>query len=127
MYLYYKTAKEIWETVQELYYGVENTAKFFEIRSAIRTTRHGNSTVTECCTVLTELWQEMDSFYEIKCIVLLIVYSIISNWKRKEYLIFFMVIIRTLMKPEATYWVPNLFHPYVMHLLKYAMKKVANV
>ena len=61
-YLHYKTARDIWTTVQELY----SAAQCFEIRSTIRTTTQGSSTVTEHYTALTELWQEMDSFYEIK-------------------------------------------------------------
>lgn len=58
---------------------------------------------------------------------LLIVYSTINDWKRREYLVFFMVLIRTLMKSVVAYWVPSLFHPYEMHLLKYAVKKVTSM
>lgn len=65
-YLDYKTAKDVWDTIQELYSDVENTAQCFEVWFAIRMTRQGNSSVTEYYTTLTELWQEMDSFYEIK-------------------------------------------------------------
>jgi len=37
-YLFYKTAKEIWEAVQEIYSDLENTSQCFEIRSKIRNT-----------------------------------------------------------------------------------------
>lgn len=44
-YLFYKTAKEIWDAVQEIYSDLENTSQCFEIRSKIRNTRWGNLTV----------------------------------------------------------------------------------
>ena len=64
-YLFYKMAKAIWEVVQEIYFDMENTTQCFEIKFAIRTTRQGNLSITEYYNVLTELWQEMDLFYEI--------------------------------------------------------------
>ena len=64
-YLFYKTAKEMWEAMQALYSDMENTAQCFEIRSAIWTTRQGNHSVTEYYNLLNKLWQEMDLFYDI--------------------------------------------------------------
>lgn len=63
-YLFYKTAKEIWEAVQEIYSDLENTSQCYEIRSKIWNTRQGNLTVTEYYNSLMELWQEIDLFYE---------------------------------------------------------------
>ncbi|XP_052209404.1 uncharacterized protein LOC127812895 isoform X2 [Diospyros lotus] len=63
-YLFYKTAEEVWDVVQEIYSDLENTAQCFEIRSAIRNTKQGNSSVTEYYNTLLELWQEMDLFYD---------------------------------------------------------------
>jgi len=63
-YLFYKTAKEVWEAVQEIYSDLENTAQCFEIRAAIRITKQGSLSVTEYYNNLMELWQEMDLFYD---------------------------------------------------------------
>ena len=52
--------------MQEIYSDMKNTAQSFQIRSTIRTTRQGNNSVTEYYNALTELWQEMDLFHEIK-------------------------------------------------------------
>ena len=64
-YMFHKTAKEIWEAIQEIYSDLENTSQCFEIRSKIRNTRQENLTVTNYYNSLVELWQEIDLFYEI--------------------------------------------------------------
>ena len=38
-YLFYKTTKKIWESVQEMYSDLENSSQCFEIRSVIGTTK----------------------------------------------------------------------------------------
>ena len=48
-----------------MYSDLENTSECFEIRSAIHTTKQGNLNVTEYYNILTELWHEMDLFYNI--------------------------------------------------------------
>lgn len=63
-YLFYKTAKDIWEAVPEMYSELENTSQCCEICSAIRTTRQGSKTVTKYFNTLMGLWQEMDLFYD---------------------------------------------------------------
>ena len=62
-FLFYKTTKEVWDAVQEIYLDLENTAQCFEVRAAIRTTKQGSLGVTEYYNNLMELWQEMDLFY----------------------------------------------------------------
>ncbi|XP_052190532.1 uncharacterized protein LOC127800131 [Diospyros lotus] len=42
-YLFYKIAKEIWDSVQDMYSDLENSFQCFEIRSAIRTTRQDST------------------------------------------------------------------------------------
>lgn len=64
-YLFYKTAKEIWEAAQELYSDMQKAAQCFKIRSAIQTTRQGNMTVMEHYNTLTELQYETGLFYKI--------------------------------------------------------------
>jgi len=64
-YPFYKSAKEIWDAIQEMYLDLENTSQCFEIRLAISKTRQGNPDVIEYYNVLTKLWHEMDLFYNI--------------------------------------------------------------
>ena len=64
-YLFYKTAKEVWESVQEMYSDLEDFSQCFEVRSAIRNTKQGMNSVTEYFNVLVGLWHEMDMFYAI--------------------------------------------------------------
>ena len=64
--MFYKTTKEVWEAVQALYSDMENTTQYFEIRSTIRTTRQDNHSITEYYNMFTELWQEMNLFYDIR-------------------------------------------------------------
>ena len=70
-YLFYETASEIWKAIQEIYSDLDNTAQSFQIRSMIQSIKQGNSYVIEYYNILTELWQEMDLFHEIKweCLV----------------------------------------------------------
>ncbi|XP_052190011.1 uncharacterized protein LOC127799834 [Diospyros lotus] len=65
-YLFYKTAKEVWDAVQELYSDLKNTAQCFEIKVVIRTTKQSGLSVTEYYNNLVELLQEMDLFYDPK-------------------------------------------------------------
>ena len=65
-YLFYKTAKEVWDAVQKLYSDLENTAQCFEIRAAIRTTKQSELSITKYYNNLVELWQEMDLYYDPK-------------------------------------------------------------
>jgi len=58
-YLFYKTTKEIWDSVQDMYSDLENSSQCFEIRSAIRTTKQGNLSVTEYFNILVELWHQI--------------------------------------------------------------------
>ena len=64
-YLFYKIAKEIWDSVHNIYSDLENSSQCFEIRFAIRTTRQGNLNVIDYFNVLVELWHEIDLFYTI--------------------------------------------------------------
>ena len=76
-YLFYKTAKEIWDSVQDMYSDLENSSQCFEIRFSIRTTRQGNLNVIEYFNILVELWHEMDLFSPLIGNVLRIVQNIV--------------------------------------------------
>ena len=64
-YLFYKMAKEVWKSVQEMYSDLEDFSQCFEVRSAIRNTKQGMNSVTKYFNVLVGLWHEMDMFYAI--------------------------------------------------------------
>ena len=51
--------------MQEIYSDLENSSQSFEIRSAIRNNKQGNSNVTDYFNTLVELWHEMVLFYTI--------------------------------------------------------------
>ncbi|XP_061354693.1 uncharacterized protein LOC133299272 [Gastrolobium bilobum] len=62
-YLFFDTAKEIWDAVQQNYSDLENTSQVFELRNKLRDFRQRGMTVTEYFTALTNLWQELDLYY----------------------------------------------------------------
>lgn len=64
-YLFYKTTKEIGDSVQEMYSDLKNSSQCFEIRSAIKKTKQGNLSVIDYFNILVELWHEMNLFYTI--------------------------------------------------------------
>lgn len=68
-YLFLSTAKEVWETVQEAYSDLENSAQVFELKSKLRDQRQNSLTVTQYYNTLYNLWHEIDMFYipEWKC------------------------------------------------------------
>lgn len=64
--LYYKTAKEIWDMAQEIYSDLGNTAQVFELKSALKERKQGDLSVTQYFNDLTNPWQELDLFQEVK-------------------------------------------------------------
>ncbi|RVW67457.1 Retrovirus-related Pol polyprotein from transposon TNT 1-94 [Vitis vinifera] len=46
-FMYYGTAKEIWDAARETYFNIDNTSAIFEIKSILQDLRQGDSTVTE--------------------------------------------------------------------------------
>ena len=46
-FLYYATAKEIWDAVKETYSDNENTSQLIEIKGLIHDLRQGDLTVTQ--------------------------------------------------------------------------------
>lgn len=69
-FMYYNTAKEIWDAAKETYSNVDNTSAIFEIKSLLNDLRQGDLTVTEYFNTLTRYWQQLDTYEEIewKCI-----------------------------------------------------------
>ncbi|KAI3697748.1 hypothetical protein L6452_30845 [Arctium lappa] len=63
-YLLFKTAKDIWEAVNETYSDLGNASQVFEIKMKLKDIRQGSSEVTHYYNCLKILWQELDMFYE---------------------------------------------------------------
>ena len=61
-YLFYKIAKEIWDSVQEMYSDLKNSSQCFELKLAISTTKQDMISVIEYFNILVKLWHEMDMF-----------------------------------------------------------------
>ena len=63
-YLYFKTTKEIWDTVAKLYSDVGNSTQIFELKSMLKEKKQGDKFVTEYYNELLGLWQELDAFQD---------------------------------------------------------------
>ena len=61
-FLYYATAKEIWDAVKETYSDNENTSQLIEIKGLIHDLRQGDLTVTQYFNTLNRYWQQLDIF-----------------------------------------------------------------
>ena len=59
-FMYYKTAKEIWDAARETYSNTENTSAVFEIKSILHDLRQGDLSITEYFNLLVRYWQQLD-------------------------------------------------------------------
>lgn len=59
-YLYYSTAKELWDALNRAYSDVENAAQMFELRNRARNLKQGDQDVTTYYTQLSKVWNELD-------------------------------------------------------------------
>ena len=84
-FIFYKTAKEIWEAAKVMYSDRDNTTDLFEIKGHLHDLRQGETSVTCCFNSLTCLWQQLDTFEEFKwhCVEDGILYKMIT--KRSAY------------------------------------------
>src|ERR1044072_1910570 len=64
--MYFETAKEMWNAVEETYSDVDNTSAIFEIKSLLHDLRQGESTVTEYFNTLSRNWQQLDVYEEVE-------------------------------------------------------------
>lgn len=65
-FMFYDTAKDIWDAVKETYSDVDNTSAVFEIKSILHDLRQGESSVTEYFNILNRHWQQLDIYEEVK-------------------------------------------------------------
>ena len=63
-YLWFKTAKEVWDAARQRYSNLGNASQIFEIRSKLKEMKQGSKSVTQYFSDLQDLWQELDLFFE---------------------------------------------------------------
>ena len=65
-FMYYKSAKEIWDAAKETYSNKDNTSEVFEIEGTLHDLRQGELSVTEYFNFLNKLWQQLDICEELE-------------------------------------------------------------
>lgn len=63
-YLFFKTAKEVWDAARKMYSDLGNTSQKFEIQTKLKEIKQGTQTVTQYFLALQDLWQELDLYLE---------------------------------------------------------------
>lgn len=61
-YLFFTTAKEVWDAAKKMYSDLGNASQIFEIRTKLKEIKQGNHTVTQYFSDLQDLWQELDLY-----------------------------------------------------------------
>ncbi|KAJ1416489.1 Gag-polypeptide of LTR copia-type [Sesbania bispinosa] len=65
-FMYYDTAKEMWDAVKETYSNVDNTSAVFEIKSILHDLRQSDFSVTEYFNTLSRHWQQLDMYKDVQ-------------------------------------------------------------
>lgn len=60
IYLFMATAKDIWDSVREMYSDTEDSSQIFEIKTKLWKAKQGERSVTEYYMEMSSLWQELD-------------------------------------------------------------------
>ncbi|GAV66755.1 UBN2_3 domain-containing protein [Cephalotus follicularis] len=63
-FLFYGSAKEIWDAAKETYSDNENMEEFLKIKCVLHDIRQGELTVTQYYYTLSRYWQQLDIFEE---------------------------------------------------------------
>ncbi|XP_073148813.1 uncharacterized protein [Henckelia pumila] len=63
-YLWFKTAKEVWDAAKRMYSDLGNASQIFELRSKLKEMKQGSNSVTLYFSDIQDLWQELDLFLE---------------------------------------------------------------
>jgi hypothetical protein len=61
-YLCYSTAKELWESLKEVYSDLGNKSQIYELTLKVRETQQGSDNVTKYFHSLKRVWQDLDLF-----------------------------------------------------------------
>lgn len=54
------TAKEIWDTVRDMYSDAEDSSQIFKIKTKLWQAKQGDRDIKEFYMEITTLWQELD-------------------------------------------------------------------
>ena len=65
-FLFYKTAKKIWDAAKETFSNNKNAIEVFEIKSQLLDLRQGNLSITQHFNILSWYWQKLDVFKELE-------------------------------------------------------------
>ncbi|KAJ1395404.1 Gag-polypeptide of LTR copia-type [Sesbania bispinosa] len=65
-FMYYDTAKEMWDAVKETYSNVDNTSAVFEIKSILHDLRQSDFSVTKYFNTLSRHWQQLDMYEDVQ-------------------------------------------------------------
>lgn len=60
IYLFMATAKEIWDTVRDMYSDAEDSSQIFKIKTKLWQAKQGDRDIKEFYMEITTFWQELD-------------------------------------------------------------------
>ncbi|XP_073129675.1 uncharacterized protein [Henckelia pumila] len=63
-YLWFQTAKEVWDAAYRMCSDIGNASQIFELRSKLKDIKQGTNSVTQYFSELQDIWQELDLFLE---------------------------------------------------------------
>ena len=68
-YMCYQTAKELWDSVHQMYSDLTNDSQVYELELQLGETKQGGNSVTKYFSIMKGLWQDLDMFddYVWKC------------------------------------------------------------
>ncbi|KAJ1413630.1 hypothetical protein SESBI_19453 [Sesbania bispinosa] len=65
-FMYYNTAKEMWDAMKKTYSNIDNTSAIFEIKGLLHDFRQGEASITKYFNALNRFWRQLDIYEEIE-------------------------------------------------------------
>ena len=65
VFMFYQTAKDIWDAMKESFSNKDNTSELFEIKGILADLKQGDSTITQYFNTLNWHWQQLDLVNEL--------------------------------------------------------------
>ncbi|XP_073064013.1 uncharacterized protein [Primulina eburnea] len=62
-HLFMKSAQEVWDSVHETYFDLENSSQIFELKTRLWQSKQGNRDVTSYYNEMVAWWQELDQYH----------------------------------------------------------------
>ena len=63
-HMFLTTAKEVWDSIRETYFDLENSSQIFELKTKLWQFKQGGQEVTIYYNEMVTLWQELDQCYD---------------------------------------------------------------